>query len=376
MRKSAETDKTRVLRVQGVPEYEVVNQAFTTRKGVLECAKFWEEESARMRAKVKDENFPYFTAKAIINLVMVDGRVVASKRVFKRSRMIVDAQDEHLRVCLQSILTILAHGSRTKFGQRWRLLKKAAVAIHEEMSACSREPEMTQVGVIQAPDVIRHELLRAASRIQAKRSISAWLSLKMRRLFDWAQNKKKARGSTLAEVSPVNTPPAGSTPLVRQRQSSAKSELKMKKVPRIRAGDWKTRVQKSASVPFKAFEVKQSLIAGAGKGLFLKENAKEGEEIGRYSGKPLTAEEAKNSSSKYIVRLAADIFLDAASEDELEGRYGNCARKAQIPVNGRIAAVRDFYICPDSGRCWVPIIAAADITAPEEIVYDYGKMYW
>ena len=140
-----------------------------------------------MRAKVKDENFPYFTAKAIINLVMVDGRVVASKRVFKRSRMIVDAQDEHLRVCLQSILTILAHGSRTKFGQRWRLLKKAAVAIHEEMSACSREPEMTQVGVIQAPDVIRHELLRAASRIQAKRSISAWLSLKMRRLFDWAQ---------------------------------------------------------------------------------------------------------------------------------------------------------------------------------------------
>ena len=45
-------------------------------------------------------------------------------------------------------------------------------------------------------------------------------------------------------------------------------------------------------------------------------------------------------------------------------------------MNTRIAAVKDFYICPDLGIAWVPIIAATDIEAPEEIVFDYGKMYW
>ena len=78
MLESAKTDSERVLRVRNVPEYEVVNQAFTTRKSVVECAKFWEEESTRMR-KSPNDKFPHFTVKEIINLVMLEGRVVASK---------------------------------------------------------------------------------------------------------------------------------------------------------------------------------------------------------------------------------------------------------------------------------------------------------
>ena len=110
-------------------------------------------------------------------------------------------------------------------------MKKAAATIHDEMSECSGEPEMVKVGTVQGPEVIRHELQRAANRIQTKKSISAWLSLKMRRLYDWAQEKKKARGSALSEMTPVNTPPAGNIPHARQRRSSAKNALTMKKVP-------------------------------------------------------------------------------------------------------------------------------------------------
>ena len=51
-------------------------------------------EDWNMISHVNYTKFPYFTAKEIINLVMLDGKVVASKRVYKRSKMIADAQDE------------------------------------------------------------------------------------------------------------------------------------------------------------------------------------------------------------------------------------------------------------------------------------------
>ena len=65
------------------------------------------------------------------------------------------------------------------------------------------------------------------------------------------------------------------------------------------------------------------------------EKAVDGEKIARYSGKLLSAKSAQTSSSKYIVKLSDDQFLDGGGEGEWEGKYGNCARKARVKVNAR-----------------------------------------
>ena len=80
-----------------------------------------------------------------------------------------------------------------------------------------------------------------------------------------------------------------------------------------------TKVGTEPIVEFKRFVVKESSIAGAGKGLFLMEAAKDGEKIARYSGRLLSKAEAEASESDYIVQVTTSKFLDGASEDEWEG---------------------------------------------------------
>ena len=52
----------------------------------------------------------------------------------------------------------------------------------------------------------------------------------------------------------------------------------------------------------KATIIQQSTIEGSGEGLFITELAKDREMLGRYSGKVLSAEEAANSKSKYLLQ--------------------------------------------------------------------------
>ena len=79
-----------------------------------------------------------------------------------------------------------------------------------------------------------------------------------------------------------------------------------------------------------------------------------------------------NASSEY----QRTFFLEARGENDWEGQYGNCARKAGIPVNARLGANSVHNICSVTGKCWLPIFAVGDLTPPIEIVYDYGKMFW
>ena len=122
---------------------------------------------------------------------------------------------------------------------------------------------------------------------------------------------------------------------------------------------------KPVQLLFKQFVVKQSQIAGAGQGLFLMEKAKHGEKISRYSGKLLSREEAEASTSQYIVQVSKDTFLDGAGEDEWEGRFSNCARKAGKVPNAKLRATGQLEQSSISGRYWIPILAVGDIDTLE-----------
>ena len=54
-------------------------------------------------------------------------------RIYRRSAMIVDTQDEFLRICLSSILSILRFEQKQHFMRRWKTITKVAVKIHEIM---------------------------------------------------------------------------------------------------------------------------------------------------------------------------------------------------------------------------------------------------
>ena len=86
---------------------------------------------------------------------------------------------------------------------------------------------------------------------------------------------------------------------------------------------------------FKQFEIRQSTIPDAGRGLFLNETADHGEEIVRYSGKLLSKAQMMESNSKYIIRIAENKYLCAQGKYEWDGRIMNCARKAKRKYNAR-----------------------------------------
>ena len=96
----------------------------------------------------------------------------------------------------------------------------------------------------------------------------------------------------------------------------------------------------------------------------------------RDSGKVLTAEQAKASTSKYIVEVSKGIFLCAEDESEWEGRSFNCARKAQIPMNAKFAADGILYWCPVSKKHYIKIFAEGDSKTTNEMVVDYGAPFW
>ena len=102
---------------------------------------------------------------------------------------------------------------------------------------------------------------------------------------------------------------------------------------------------KQAVTVFKKFEIKQSMIPNAGLGFFLKEKAKHGEAIARYSGKLLSKKVMMESSRKYIIRVSEDQYLCAAGKDECEGKYFNCARKAKIDeVQCKVSGKREMQL--------------------------------
>ena len=103
--------------------------------------------------------------------------------------------------------------------------------------------------------------------------------------------------------------------------------------------------------------------------------------MARYSGVVLTYDEMMASTSKYILQISQNVYLDAQSPHEFEGRVVNCARKAKLQANVRYAAGYRYECCPGCGRAWVKVKATKPIRAKSnhfvELLADYGvSFHW
>ncbi|MCC5815726.1 MAG: SET domain-containing protein-lysine N-methyltransferase [Leptospira sp.] len=115
------------------------------------------------------------------------------------------------------------------------------------------------------------------------------------------------------------------------------------------------------------FEIKQSKIPGIGQGLFTKVNLKKGDNIGYYTGKILTDDQAESNryvESKYLLWICKDHWI--YGEGKLAGytRYINHSSKPNIEL---VTSVR-----------WktARFRALKSIKAGEELFFDYGPEYW
>ena len=100
MRKQAEgqTDVSGV----NVAAYDVIKKAVLSRKEVVQCIAWWESEAEHIKKTEKvHKDFPFFKAKEVVRMILLDGGVISDKAMgksYKRSRMIVEAQNKHLDV--------------------------------------------------------------------------------------------------------------------------------------------------------------------------------------------------------------------------------------------------------------------------------------
>ena len=67
------------------------------------------------------------------------------------------------------MLKILQKERKSVFSRRWKDIIKAASLIYEVMHAENANSDTSEVGAIQAPDVVREELARAALLSSATR---------------------------------------------------------------------------------------------------------------------------------------------------------------------------------------------------------------
>ena len=137
-----------------------------------------------------------------------------------------------------------------------------------------------------------------------------------------------------------------------------------------------SRYMPKPSVRPKKVRISSSRIPGAGLGLYLLENAKQGEFIARYSGEAIDRMENAARSGHYRIQISKNLFLDAEKSHHFEGRYINDGKRAGCGANARFAAGYRTNICSVTGHEWIRIFATRDIRAGEEIYLDYGSDFW
>jgi uncharacterized protein len=121
----------------------------------------------------------------------------------------------------------------------------------------------------------------------------------------------------------------------------------------------------------KELEIKESTIAGAGKGLFTKVLIPKGSRIVEYKGTVTTWDVVKDDpTNAYIYYVKPNHVIDARNHPKVLARYVNDA-KGLVRTKGRNNNAR-FY--NDGLRVF--IIAEKDIQPGEEILVEYGKKYW
>lgn len=394
-------------------EYAIVKMAVFSRPEIKDCSQFWEDEAAKVSKEFKcPVQYPFFSAREVLDMILMEGMVIfeeggRSGTSFPRSACIIQAQNDHVKACLVSLLGILIFEKRQQFKTRWSKIVATAKCIHEQMHREHAEDGSPRVGALQASDIIREELARASQVCKLKKCPARFLSLPVKRLVEWAADKKMkqprsapssgsvagkessegqtedARKSQRESLDSVDTPASdrSGTNTFASKPSGPTPALEMVPVTQASAKLTLQEIMRDFSVPApKKTFVQESTIPGAGQGLFLSESAKDKEMIGRYSGKVLSAEQVATSKSKYILRVNKKLFIDAEELGHLEGRYLNCARKAGRKVNVRFRASLQVNYCVTTGIAWVPFYAKDDIIVEPgtltELLADYGKEFW
>jgi SET domain-containing protein len=119
-------------------------------------------------------------------------------------------------------------------------------------------------------------------------------------------------------------------------------------------------------------EVKESVLPGAGKGLFAKEFIPKGTRIVEYKGKITNWKEVDDNDGNngYIYYVKRHHVIDANRYPSALARYANDARGLC-----RVKGVRNNAEYTEEGLR-VFIEARKDIPAGTEILVEYGKEYW
>jgi SET domain-containing protein len=116
-------------------------------------------------------------------------------------------------------------------------------------------------------------------------------------------------------------------------------------------------------------EVKDSLIADAGKGLFATIDIKKGDYIDEYKGEILTEKELEDRDDhRYVFQLSRNHLIDAIKPDSCMVRYMN------DPIHSEFKANAKFF--GDRHRKRVIVRAIKNISKGEEILAPYGRTYW
>ena len=122
--------------------------------------------------------------------------------------------------------------------------------------------------------------------------------------------------------------------------------------------------------------IKQSAIAGSGKGLFTMVEIPKNTRIAQYTGQVKTDAEYGEKESGYGISIPGGKVIDAYSTQHGIARYANDCRSANIKKGECKGSNARFSSSTRDGKTSVWLTSTKRIKAGGEIFVSYGRGYW
>ena len=75
-------------------------------------------------------------------------------------------------------------------------------------------------------------------------------------------------------------------------------------------------------------------------------------------------------------QISKEKFLCAEGEEEWQGKFANCSRKAGRKCNARFQANRKFNYCSKAKKHWIKLFAVGTMNPGDEVLPDYNADFW